>query len=168
MKTRTALVLGMAFSLILISAGLIFSQEAATEPPAEPVTVEGTAIPEAQDAPDIQWLWGEAVSVSTENKEILVKYLDYETDQEKEISISVDEDTAYENIDSIEGIKPQDNLSVDYIASSEGKNIAKNISLDKPESQEVALPEAPTEIQPEAAAEETVPEEIQPEPEAGQ
>jgi uncharacterized Zn finger protein len=65
----------------------------------------------------------------------LVKYLDYDADQEKEMAINVDEKTIYENVKSIDEIKPQDTVSIDYIVSPEGKNIAKNISIEKIEEQ---------------------------------
>jgi hypothetical protein len=114
MRTKKFLVLGITASLIFISANLIFSQE----------SVE----------PDTQWVWGEVNTLDTQNKTILVKYLDYETDQEKEATINVDDKTTYENIKSIDEIKPKDVLSIDYIVSSDGKNIAKNISVEKPEN----------------------------------
>ncbi|MBI5145563.1 MAG: hypothetical protein HZA27_05215 [Candidatus Omnitrophica bacterium] len=112
-------------SLILIS-GLVFAQETNTAPAQESLATET----------DIQWVWGEVVSVSLENKEILVKYMDYETDNEKEMSVVVDDKTIYENAKSLEEIKPQDTLSIDYIVTAEGKNIAKTIGVEKPEALE--------------------------------
>jgi len=131
MKIKTSLVLGVMFSFILMSTGLIFSQEQAAEkPPAQEVPSE----------PETQWIWGEVVSVDTAAKKILVKYLDYETDSEKEINIDVDGKTTYENIKSVDEIKPQDTLSIDYIINPDGRNIAKNISVEKPEGTQT-LPE---------------------------
>lgn len=71
---------------------------------------------------------------------MIIRYLDYETDTEKEISVGVDDKTTYENIKSLEEIKPQDAVSVDYIVNTDGKNIAKNINLEKNEGTGV-LPE---------------------------
>lgn len=88
--------------------------------------------------PEVQWLWGEVVSVDANAKQITIKYLDYDTYQDKETTINVDEQTTYENLTSLGEIKPQDTISVDYIISLEGKNLARNISLEKPEG-----PEAP-------------------------
>ena len=124
MKIKMILVLGIMFSFILISTGLIFSQEQAAEkPPAQEVPSE----------PETQWIWGEVVSVDTASRKILVKYLDYETDAEKEINIDVDDKTTYENVKSVDEIKPQDTLSIDYIINPDGRNIAKDISVEKPE-----------------------------------
>ena len=99
------------------------------EPPAAPITTE------VREGSGTQWVWGEVVSLDTENKTILVKYLDYETDQEKEISKGVSDKTTYENIKSLDEIKPQDSVSIDYSVSPENMNIATNISLEKAESQ---------------------------------
>ena len=109
--------------------------------------------------PETQWIWGEVVSADSASKSVTIKYLDYETDQEKDMVIGVDEKTTYENIKSIDDIKPKDTLSIDYIAGPDGKNVAKNISLEKPES----VP-APQEAAP---SEDTSPENMQPAPAAG-
>jgi len=123
-----------------------------TQPSSEPVASNGTVVPQSQDTaqlpsePETQWIWGEVASVDPVSKSISIKYLDYETDQEKEMVVSADEKTTYENIKTIDGIKPKDTLSVDYIAGVDGKNIAKNVSLEKPESAPAAAPqEAPSE-----------------------
>lgn len=142
MQQKIGLFLGIIMFLILIGVNSGFSQETAVSP--EPVPPE--AAPESQAESQTQWLWGEVVSVDTQKNELLVKYLDYETDQEKETGISVDDKTTYENIGSLLEIKPQDTVSIDYTVSPEGKNIAKNISVEKPESVEpqaggVTLPE---------------------------
>jgi hypothetical protein len=114
MKIKSGLILGITVCLILISANLIFSQEPAGEP-------------------EMQWVWGEVVTLDTQNRIIMLKYLDYETDQEKRINIKTDDLTAYEGSGSINQIKPKDTLSIDYIVSASGENIAKNISVEKPE-----------------------------------
>lgn len=138
MKIKMSLVLGIMFACILISTGLIFSQEQAAEkPPAQEVPSES----------ETQWIWGDVASIDAAAKKILVKYLDYETDTEKEINIVVDDKTTYENVTSIDEIKPQDTLSIDYMISPDGSNIAKNISVEKPEGRET-LPEETSEEEP--------------------
>ncbi len=131
MRIKTTLLLGIMLSFILISAGSVFSQEqTAGKPPAQ----------EAPPEPETQWIWGDVVSADTAAKKILVKYLDYETDTEKEINIEVNDKTTYENVKSIDEIKPMDTLSVDYMINPDGRNIAKNISVEQPEGAQ-ALPE---------------------------
>lgn len=123
MRYRIGLALGVIASLIFVN--LVLAQE-------------------AQNEPEALWLWGEVVSIDTQNNNLLVKYLDFETDQGKEISINVDEKTTYENIKSLDELKPKDNVSIDYIQSPDAKNLAKNIVVEKSEE---ALPEE-TEISP--------------------
>lgn len=115
MRKTVSVLIAAAF---LISAGLTlsFAQE----------------IPTAAEA-QTQWLWGEVVSVNTQNNEVVVKYLDYETEEEKEIVITVNDETVYENVSTLSEITAQDAVSIDYIVSAEGKNIAKHISVEKPE-----------------------------------
>lgn len=124
---KGVLVLGIIVFLMLAGVAVIFSQETLTETPAEPET---------------QWLWGEVISVDSPKNEILVKYLDYETEQEKEIAVAINEQTTYENVNAISEIGPQDTVSIDYVVSREGKNVAKNISVEKPEAQPAPQPEA--------------------------
>jgi len=86
---------------------------------------------------DIQWVWGEVVSADFQKNEILIKYLDYDNDAEKEMVVVVSEKTTYENIKSFLEIKPMDILSIDYNVDNQGKNIARNIGLEMPESEQV-------------------------------
>ena len=137
MKIKAGLTLVISASLIFISSGTVFSQEQAAQPKASP-----EASIDMQNEPDILWAWGEVVNLDTLNKAFTIRYLDYETDQEKEISINVDDKTNYENIKSIDELKPQDTVSVDYTVSPEGKNIATNISLEMPEAQSMPQPQA--------------------------
>ncbi len=138
----------IAASLILLNAVLSLAQEGATATQAS--TVEQILAP---SEPEIQWLWGEVTSVDITNKTLLVKYLDYETDSEKEMTINIDDKTTYENVKAIDEIKPLDTVSIDYIVNTEGNNIAKNISVEKPEGnieiQEETLPETAIETKPE-------------------
>ena len=125
MKAKYGLILGITGLLLLLSAGLVLSEDQADSPAAGPGQVKSDA--------DTQWIWGEVIKADAPNKTITIKYLDYETDQEKEAEISADSATTYENIKSLEEVGPKDTLSIDYMVV-DGKNIAKNISLEKPES----------------------------------
>ena len=118
MKIKITAILGIIGLFILVNAGLVLSEGQSNEP-------------------NTQWVWGGVVNLDAQNKTLSLKYLDYETDQEKEITIMVDSLTSYENFKSLDEIQPKDTLSIDYILS-DGKNIAKSISLEKPESAPVA------------------------------
>lgn len=137
MDRKTIYILVIAVFLILLNTGFIIAQENETAGQA--------AVPAASE---VQWLWGEVVSVDIPNKLFVVKYLDYDTDTERQMSINVDEQTVFENIKSLEEINLQDTVSVDYVVSADGKNIAKNISLEKIED-EGALPAEEREAIPE-------------------
>jgi hypothetical protein len=71
-------------------------------------------------------------------RSIKVKYLDYDTDTEKEMAITADDNTKYENVNSFDEIKPQDTLSIDYKIGTDASNIAVNISVERPESVETS------------------------------
>ncbi len=147
MKRKMSLVLGIMFAFLLISTGIGFSEEQAQQNlPTQSTQVTQPAQPiqptkEISSEPETQWIWGEVVSIDAATKNISVKYLDYETDTEKEINIAVDSKTTYENVKSVDEMKPQDTLSVDYIINPDGRNIAKNISVEKPEGTQTLLEE---------------------------
>jgi len=113
--------------VLCIGVGLVFAQgeEGA-----------GAVNPELKDL-DVQWILGEVINVNPENKVINVKYLDYIDSQEKEMLLVIDATTTYENIKSLDEIKPQDSLSIDYMVTQDGKNVARNIGSDKPKESEV-------------------------------
>jgi hypothetical protein len=114
---------------------------AAENPVVSPADATASAsIPQAQleSENDTQWIWGEVVNLDAAGKTITLKYLDYETDQEKDIVLSVDEKTTFENIKSFDEIKVKDTLSIDYTVAPDGKNIAKNIGLESPDSSAAA------------------------------
>ena len=152
MRVEKGLILVSVFSAIFLITGLTFAQEQAQESAPgqtkEQVSAQSVAealaqveaapaakpAEEAKVEPEIQWVWGEVVSTNPINNEVLVKYVDYDTDSEKEITISADDKTTYENAKSIDEIKVGDSVSIDYEISADGKNLAKNISLEKPET----------------------------------
>jgi len=147
MKLRANLVLIISLFLLVIGAKSVFSQnEGASALPA--------ASKEASSEPEILWVWGEVTAVDSASNKLSVKYLDYENDVEREISISLDDKTTFDNnAGSIAQLKPKDTVSIDYMVDPSGANIAKNISIEKIE----AMPgeEMAPEAAPEAAKEET-------------
>lgn len=126
MKRTISFILVFALFLAPVSASLVFAAQEGPE------CEYGGAVPEEQREPQMQWVWGRALSVNAEAGVFTMSYLDYITDQNKELIIIVDDKTAYENIESISGIKASDTLSVDYIIDAAGRNIAGNVSVDKP------------------------------------
>ncbi|MDD4953852.1 MAG: hypothetical protein PHG40_02975 [Candidatus Omnitrophica bacterium] len=149
MKRKNAFILAVA--VILLMTGVSLAQQAqeqaqqaapapeqpvaqaAQEPAIQPVAGENAAVVGEKPEEKLQWLWGEAISVDAANSTLSVKYLDYEADMEKDIVITVDSQTTYENVVSLMEIKAKDSLSVDYLVTADGKNIARVISVEKPE-----------------------------------
>lgn len=105
--------------------------------------VKGPPIPGLEPETEVQWVWGELSSVDPANKKIVLRYLDYDTDMEKEISLTADPQVIYDNFNSLQQLKPGDNISVDYITNDSGINIAKEISIENPEDLQTGMPAAP-------------------------
>jgi hypothetical protein len=150
MNRRIVYILAIAGLIISLNAGLIFSQpeEVSTEPPSSVL--------------EVMWLWGEVSSVDAANKTLTVRYIDYDTDIEKQMTITADKLTTFENIGSFEEIKIMDTVSIDYATSVDGKNIAKNISVEKIEEDiGEALPEDFT-VVPEKVGSKPSPENLEP------
>ncbi|RKY33094.1 MAG: hypothetical protein DRP74_00890 [Candidatus Omnitrophota bacterium] len=127
LKHKLWVVAGTVISLLMMLPVLSFSQS--LESGIESVE-EDTGI-EAEPDSDTLWLWGEILAVNPEKKELKIKYLDYDSYNEKETLVIINEDTTYENVNSFDEIKPQDTISLDYITDSSGVNIAKNISVER-------------------------------------
>lgn len=126
MKLARNIILSAAFACVtLLAVNSALSQEDATTAPA------AAAATPAEEA--LQWVWGEVVSLDALSKNFKIKFLDYETDTEKEMTITVDDKTTYENVKAFQEIKPQDTVSVDYMVGADGKSLAKNINVEKPD-----------------------------------
>ncbi len=126
MKARFLLFTLMAAFFMLSRAKAILAED----------VMKGGSVPESEAA-GIQWVWGDVVNVDKQNKTLLVKYFDYETDQDKELSVIIDDQTTFENIQTLDEANVGDVVSIDYSVDATGKNVAKNISVEKPE----AMPE---------------------------
>lgn len=123
--------------LIMITALAAFAQEPAAAP-ADQAAVPAEQQEGSKSENDTQWAWGEVTSLDAPAKTLTLKYLDYETDQEKDLVLTVDEKTVFENIKSLDEIKVNDTLSIDYTVGADGKNTAKNINFEKPDSSPAA------------------------------
>jgi len=130
MRQKAAVLLGITVCLILVCTTFVFSQDIAK-----------MSLDDLEKLSGVQWLWGHAVSADPERDELLVKYIDYEKEEEKEATIMVDDETIYENVESFSKIKPQDTLSIDYIVTTDGKYLAKLVSFEETESLEDNVPQ---------------------------
>lgn len=78
---------------------------------------------------DVDWIWGDVVSKTASS--VTIKYLDYEDDMEKQMTIQVDANTQYENVASLDEIEPQDTLSIDYVMQENGDGLAQLVSKEE-------------------------------------
>lgn len=125
-KSSVAVLTGIFFLSFL---PLTFSQQEAPQPQAvQPLAPEE----------EVSWLWGEVKAVDPAASSLSVMYMDYQTDEEKEMVLTIDAKTQFEAINGLSGIKVGDTASIDYAVEG-GRNVARNISIETIE----AMPEAP-------------------------
>jgi hypothetical protein len=124
---------------ILATTQIVLAQEAAVAPIDSQAVTSDQEVPSPKDN-DMQWAWGEVTHLDGQAKTINLKYLDYETDQEKELVLVVDEKTTFENIKDFNELKLNDTLSIDYVLGADNQNIAKNISFERPEASSAPAP----------------------------
>ncbi|MCX5693797.1 MAG: hypothetical protein NT014_01490 [Candidatus Omnitrophica bacterium] len=130
---------GLAIA-VATTAQIVLAEEVAAVPVDSAVAVSSQQ-PNLQN--DLQWAWGEVTNLDSQSKTLTLKYLDYETDQEKDLVLVVDESTTFENIKDFSQLKVKDTLSIDYMIGADNRNIAKNISFEKPDvSSSTAAPAA--------------------------
>lgn len=144
--------------LVLTLAGVMAVSLAAAayaqEKPEIPVQdVPAAASPEEEN---ISWVWGEVKSVDPALSTATVIYMDYQTDEEKDLVLEVNAQTKFEGVEDLGALKVGDTAGIDYTII-DGKNIAKNISVEKIE----AMPEAVEEPITEPAAEAVTPAAVQ-------
>jgi hypothetical protein len=132
MNLKKVAVLAGFVILIMLIPLVTFAEETAAVSEGSMVISDQQAV--AQNENDTQWAWGEVTNVDNQAKTFTLKYLDYESDQEKELVVTVDEKTSFENIKGLDEIKIKDTLSIDYLVGIGNKNIAKNVSFEKPDS----------------------------------
>ena len=78
-----------------------------------------------------QWVLGDVIAIDLEKNQLKLGYVDYNTDEAKEIAIGVDVNTNYENVNSLADIKINDVVAVDYETTPEGEAMASNINVER-------------------------------------
>ncbi|MCU0651846.1 MAG: hypothetical protein MUC39_02765 [Candidatus Omnitrophica bacterium] len=145
MKINKGLILISALFLVFVGVNIAVSND-------ESNIIRGPSMQPVIPDPEMQWVWGEVLVADPVSNKIILKYLDYETENEKDMNISVNELTTYDNLSSLTQLKPTDTISVDYVVTPEGVNLAKNISIEKSEEISPALTEPATApVEPQAA-----------------
>lgn len=137
MDLKKAVVLWGVAIIILGTTQIVFAEDA---PSIDQTTITSSQQPDLAKETDMQWAWGEVTNLDNQANTVTLKFLDYETDQEKELVLAVDEKTTFENIKDFSELKLKDTLSIDYVIEADNKNIAKNISFEKPDVSSADLP----------------------------
>ncbi len=136
------LFLAVSFSVLSFANKNPFAQQPADNQEKQPAELETPNVSENSEAAAVskpvstEWIYGEVNSVDIAGKFLTLTYLDYDTDIEKQSTVYCAENTVFENVKSLEEIKPQDMVSVDYVVGADGRNSAVSISVEKPESAE--------------------------------
>lgn len=126
-----SLVVFLAFSSLSAIQGFSEGEEAANQTAVPDQTQESSA--PAAAVPSVQWVWGEVVSTDLQTKTILIKYTDYDTDMEKNITLNFSDKSVFEGVKDLSEIKPKDMVSIDYALDSAGKATVTNIGVEKPD-----------------------------------
>lgn len=128
-----------------------------------PVPIDENIISETGSVDEnISWVWGEVKNVDYISSKFNILYMDYQTDDEKELVLTVNQDTRFEGINDFNSLKAGDTVGIDYFSDADNA-IAKNVSVEKlEEPSEVSSPEASSSIQPDEIAA----MDVQPEPKA--
>jgi Cu/Ag efflux protein CusF len=109
---------------------------APTAEEAQPAEGSAEAETPATPAPpmdrEMEWIWGEVVGVDGATKEVTIKHLDYDTYEEAKTILSLDEKTAYENVEGLAQIKAGDHVTADYYKLG-SRNVVELLVLEKDE-----------------------------------
>ena len=84
----------------------------------------------SQDQAQDEWVLGDVIALDLESNQLTLAYIDYDNDAAEEMTINVDANTNYDNVDSFSDIKVGDVVSIDYSTCCGGKNTASNISVE--------------------------------------
>lgn len=139
----------LVFCLCFAGASFVLAQEgnetapAAAEQTGNVLEAPQEAAPQVTAAPEAtapekasseekatEWVWGEVVSIDQAKKEIALKHLDYETYEEVQTTLQIDEKTTFENAANLGDVKVKDHVTVDYHVK-DGANIAELVVVEK-------------------------------------
>lgn len=154
MKRKISFMLIYSSIFIFLLLGIAIAAE--EEAPVATNQVETSTENEDMDNMELEekWVWGEVAKINSRGKFLELRYLDYDTDSEKEMKVYLGQKTKFENVSSLEEINPRDMASIDYVINNEGKAIASNISIEKMEEVEAIIEEPPAAEEPQENTEE--------------
>ena len=80
-------------------------------------------------------VYGEVRNINKDANSIAIQYYDYDSDEERSAEIMLNKDTKLDGAASIGDIRQNDWADVVYVIS-EGKNVAKSVSVEKEETED--------------------------------
>lgn len=83
----------------------------------------------AQEEEELDYSWGKVSSVSS-NQLVVTEY-DYDSDEEVDVTYTVDPKAELKNVESLKDIKVGDSVDIEYVVIG-GKKVAKIITVEKP------------------------------------
>jgi hypothetical protein len=134
MNSKKVIILSGFAIVMMATMQIVLAEDVAAVAPIDQAVITSNQQSTSGKENDMQWAWGEVMNLDNQANVITLKYLDYETDQEQELVLVVDEKTTFENIKDFSELKLKDTLSIDYMIGEDNKNIAKNISFEKPDT----------------------------------
>ena len=102
------------------------------------VICSGISLAQEEAAEELDYSWGTVNSVSS-NQIILAEY-DYDTEEEVNVTYTLDPKVDLKNVESLKDIKVGDNVEIDYVVRGD-KKVAKAITIEKPSYEEYTPPE---------------------------
>ncbi|MDD5504049.1 MAG: hypothetical protein PHV77_01900 [Candidatus Omnitrophica bacterium] len=91
---------------------------------------ENTPAPAVEEAQSF-YAYGEVLSVSPE--QILIREFDYATGEDQEVAYYINEQTSFDSVESVQQITPGNLVDIEFIVLEGGKNVAKDIFVDRVE-----------------------------------
>ena len=108
----------LSMSLALLPAAWAQDSSESVAPASEEVSAPAPAPEKAEEPAEeksMEWIWGEVVSVTPAAKEIVIKHLDYDTYEETQTSLTVNDKTSFENTAGLAEIKPREHITADTL-----------------------------------------------------
>ena len=122
---------------VVLALGLVFS-------------VSGVSL--AQEEEETEYSWG-AIVGSVSSNQIVVREYDYDSDEEVNVTYTVDPQLDLRNVESLKNIKVGASIEIDYVIRK-GKNVAVGIEVEKLSQKEEYTPSQTYEEEPDYSSEE--------------
>lgn len=116
----------------------ITEEPASYEMPIEDNAVEPQAatelqqemLPQIQEEPSVQWIWGKIVSCNTQDRKIVISYLDMDTLESVNMELNIDDNAKFEGVSGLSDLKIGDQISIDYVVKN-GVKFVQYLGVEK-------------------------------------